>query len=70
MKKVMLSVSMGVLLAGTLGLSSTGFAAEKSYGNGVYCNKHTCHVNWGEAWGSIIRNSAENIISFGNSGWH
>lgn len=38
MKKVVLGASMGVLLAGTLGLGSTGFAAVKSYGNGVYCN--------------------------------
>lgn len=44
---------MGVLLAGTLGLSSTTFAAEKSYGNDVYCNKHTCRVDWNEAWRAV-----------------
>lgn len=33
MKKVVLSVSMDVLLAGTLGLSSTRFSAKKFCGN-------------------------------------
>lgn len=53
MKKGVLGVSMVVLLAGTLGLGSTGFAKEVSYGNGVYCNKHTCRVDWNEAWKSV-----------------
>jgi len=28
----------------------------KYYGNGVYCGKKTCQVDWGQAWGSIAGN--------------
>lgn len=38
---------------------STGVSkvhADTYYGNGVYCNKHTCHIDWGDAIGSIANN--------------
>lgn len=53
MKKLCLSVFVGILLLGVFWGNSRVLAADKYYGNGVYCNKHTCHVNWGEARQSI-----------------
>ncbi|QCX26001.1 bacteriocin [Companilactobacillus futsaii] len=32
----------------------------KYYGNGVSCGKHTCKVNWGQAWN-------ESVNRWGNS---
>lgn len=52
---------IGITLA-TLGMVctfSTGVSkvhADTYYGNGVYCNKHTCHIDWGDAIGSIANN--------------
>ncbi len=40
------------------------------YGNGLYCNKKKCWVNWGEAWSIIFNNSAANAFTGGNAGWH
>lgn len=37
------------ILSGTL----SRVHADTYYGNGVYCNRHTCHVDWGKAWDSI-----------------
>lgn len=33
----------------------------KYYGNGVYCGKKTCQVDWGQAWGAIGNNLASSL---------
>lgn len=70
MKKLGIKFLLGILLLSSLGCARQALAAEKYYGNGVYCNKQTCRVNWAQAWGKIIKNSAENMMTFGSSGWH
>lgn len=42
----------------------------KYYGNGVYCGKHTCRVDWGVAIGKIGNNAAANLTTGGNAGWN
>lgn len=33
----------------------------KYYGNGVYCGKKTCQVDWSQAWGAIGNNLVNSI---------
>lgn len=41
------------------------------YGNGLYCdNKKGCWVNWPETINIIANNSAMNLLTGGNAGWH
>ncbi|MEY8463135.1 leucocin A/sakacin P family class II bacteriocin [Streptococcus merionis] len=41
------------------------------YGNGLYCNNQKgCWVNWPEAINIIANNSAMNLLTGGNAGWH
>ncbi|EPH95650.1 class II bacteriocin, partial [Enterococcus faecalis] len=44
-------------------------AATRSYGNGVYCNKQKCWVNWNEAKqqiaGIVIGGWASSLASMG-----
>ena len=66
---------IGLIIA-TLGIlwfldgSLSRVHADTYYGNGVYCNKHTCHVDWGKAWSNIFNNSAANWFTGGHAGWH
>lgn len=53
MKKLVVNLMLGLTLLGMFGLSGKAFASETYYGNGVYCNSHTCHVDWSEARHSI-----------------
>ncbi|QQC49087.1 leucocin A/sakacin P family class II bacteriocin [Streptococcus dysgalactiae] len=39
-------------------------------GNGLYCNKVKCWVNWAETWTTIANNSVMNVLTGGNAGWH
>lgn len=52
MKKVGMTMS-ALLLACLLGGSMSCVHADTYYGNGVYCNKHRCYVDWSQAWDSI-----------------
>lgn len=53
-------------LGGTLSHVNT----DTYYGNGLYCNKHKCYVDWGKAWVNIANNSAANWLTGGQAGWH
>ncbi|PHL03598.1 bacteriocin [Enterococcus faecium] len=33
----------------------TNVEAATYYGNGVYCNKQKCWVNWGQAWSKGVK---------------
>lgn len=54
--KVLNKVGMTIatlLVACTLGGTLSKVHADTYYGNGVYCNRHTCHVDWSQAVGDI-----------------
>ncbi|AXQ79135.1 ComC/BlpC family peptide pheromone/bacteriocin [Streptococcus chenjunshii] len=40
------------------------------YGNGLYCNENKCWVNWSQTATTIANNSAMNLLTGGNAGWH
>ncbi|EGO8994332.1 bacteriocin, partial [Enterococcus faecalis] len=44
----------GLVICGMIGIGFTALGtnveAATYYGNGVYCNKQKCWVNWGQAW--------------------
>ncbi|MDE3281145.1 leucocin A/sakacin P family class II bacteriocin [Lacticaseibacillus parahuelsenbergensis] len=48
----------------------TGGGGGKYYGNGVYCTKKKCYVNWREAINSIGNNMAANWFTGGQAGWN
>ena len=48
-------------VACSLGGTLSHVNADTYYGNGVYCNKHTCHVDWGDAVGSVANNIVAGI---------
>lgn len=33
------------------------------YGNGVTCGKHTCSVNWGQAWNEGVNRFGNSVVS-------
>lgn len=41
----------------------------KYYGNGVYCGKKTCHVDWAQAWGSIGDNMVASWAGAGGTNY-
>ena len=59
--KKMGTVMTTLLVTCILGGTVSSVHADTYYENGVYCNKHTCHVDWGDAIGSI----ANNIVAGG-----
>lgn len=42
----------------------------KYYGNGLYCNKKGCTVDWGQAVSIILNNAAANWATGGAAGWN
>lgn len=58
-KKICIKLS---LILATLGITCTSIGltskvnADTYYGNGVYCNKNGCKVDWGQAVSSIANN--------------
>lgn len=57
-----------LLVTCALGGAVSNVHADTYYGNGVYCNKHTCHVDWGDAIGSIANNIVAGVGQ--GMGWH
>ncbi|HDT7939442.1 TPA: leucocin A/sakacin P family class II bacteriocin, partial [Enterococcus faecium] len=39
----------------------TNVEAATYYGNGVYCNKQKCWVNWGQAWSKGVKRWGDNL---------
>ncbi|MFV8043811.1 MULTISPECIES: Blp family class II bacteriocin [Streptococcus] len=39
-------------------------------GNGLYCNKVKCWVDWSQTWTTIANNSVMNGLTGGNAGWN
>jgi hypothetical protein len=72
-KKSMINilVTLGILgfIGGGIGLGPKVDAATY-YGNGVYCNKKKCWVDWGKAVKIIGNNAAANLFTRGNAGWN
>lgn len=67
--KKMGTIVTTILVTCSLGGAVSNVHADTYYGNGVYCNKHTCHVDWGKAWGNIVNNSSVNWLTGGQAGW-
>ncbi|MFS1208753.1 leucocin A/sakacin P family class II bacteriocin [Enterococcus lactis] len=40
----------------------TNVEAATYYGNGVYCNKQKCWVNWGQAWSKGVKRWGDNFV--------
>lgn len=40
-------------VACSLGGTLSHVNADTYYGNGLYCNKHKCYVDWNKAWSSV-----------------
>ncbi|EPH79882.1 class II bacteriocin, partial [Enterococcus faecalis 02-MB-BW-10] len=40
----------------------TNVEAATYYGNGVYCNKQKCWVNWGQAWSEGVKRWGDNLF--------
>ncbi|HFP7387157.1 hypothetical protein IGJ40_002701 [Enterococcus sp. DIV0418] len=56
----------GLVICGMIGIGFTalGTNAEAAtyYGNGVYCNKQKCCVNWGQAWSKGVKRWGDNLF--------
>ncbi|EPI33843.1 putative bacteriocin hiracin-JM79 [Enterococcus faecalis VC1B-1] len=63
MKKKLVKV---LVICGMIGIGFTalGTNAEAAtyYGNGVYCNKQKCWVNWGQAWSEGVKRWGDNLF--------
>ncbi len=53
LKKVFTALATIACVGIFLLISSPSASADTYYGNGLYCGKHYCHVNWGQAWQSV-----------------
>lgn len=52
LKKVFTTLAILACVGVFLLVSSPSVSADTYYGNGLYCGKHYCHVNW-ESWRSV-----------------
>lgn len=46
----------------------TNVEAATYYGNGVYCNKQKCWVNWGQAWSKGVKRWVDNLFGIFSGG--
>ncbi|EHE8186124.1 class II bacteriocin [Enterococcus faecalis] len=56
----------GLVICGMIGIGFTALGtnveAATYYGNGVYCNKQKCWVNWGQAWSEGVKRWVDNLF--------
>ncbi|WP_242384979.1 leucocin A/sakacin P family class II bacteriocin [Enterococcus faecalis] len=56
----------GLVICGMIGIGFTALGtnveAATYYGNGVYCNKQKCWVNWGQAWSEGVKCWGDNLF--------
>ncbi|MGM0334014.1 bacteriocin [Enterococcus faecalis] len=55
-----------------IGFTALGTNAEAAtyYGNGLYCNKQKCWVDWSKAITIIGNNAVANWATRGHAGWN
>ena len=55
-----------LVICGMIGIGFTALGtnveAATYYGNGVYCNKQKCWVNWGQAWSEGVKRWEDNLF--------
>ncbi|EMF0042435.1 leucocin A/sakacin P family class II bacteriocin [Enterococcus hirae] len=56
----------GLVICSMIGIGfialGTNVEAATYYGNGVYCNKQKCWVNWGQAWSEGVKRWGDNLF--------